>query len=75
MIFRDILLLCGFREGFQQVSIALKTREHLQMENKMNLHSVWERAIAGINWLVEQQEPDGGWKILNNQEVDAQLVL
>ena len=68
---RDILLLYGFSEGFQQVSMAQKTREHLQMEIKMNLCSVWERAIAGIDWLIEQQEPDGGWKILDNQEVDA----
>lgn len=37
----------------------------------MKLSSVWESAVAASNWLLERQAAEGGWTILDKQEVDA----
>ena len=37
----------------------------------MNLLSLWECALAGCRWLMEQQKPDGAWKMFEQQEVDS----
>ena len=37
----------------------------------MKLSSVWESAVAGSHWLLEHQNAEGGWTILDKQEVDT----
>ena len=37
----------------------------------MDMEKIWASAQAGANWLVSQQQADGGWKLLPKPVVDA----